>query len=234
MIFVLIGGKNKDSNLNIIEKKSFLLSNKAKPKILYIPQAATNIDKSINKFLELVKDINLDITCLNDSNLDSFEKLVNDADIIYVGGGVSDNLVKFFIDKGFDDILKKYLNSNKIYVGSSAGAMLISKIAMGDKDMYLDNFHNYNYKMVKCLGILNISICPHYQNEDLIIYNDEVKKFHLDSFGIEEDTALVIDNDKFYVIKDKPKASLYYFKNGEEMIPLYEGNIYQKAGGFYI
>ena len=183
MIFVLIGGKNKDSNLNIIEDKSFKLTNIFKPKLLYVPLAAPNIEKSINKFHKLVSNLNIDITDLTYDNLANFDTLLNDSDIIYVGGGISDNLVKIFKDNGLDIILKKYLSSNKIYIGSSAGAMLVSKIAMGDKDMYSDNFHNYNYKMVNCLNILNISICPHYQNEDLIIYNDEVKKLKIAQKG---------------------------------------------------
>ena len=232
MIFVLIGGKNKDSNLNIIEDKSFKLTNIFKPKLLYVPLAAPNIEKSINKFHKLVSNLNIDITDLTYDNLANFDTLLNDSDIIYVGGGISDNLVKIFKDNGLDIILKKYLSSNKIYIGSSAGAMLVSKIAMGDKDMYSDNFHNYNYKMVNCLNILNISICPHYQNEDLIIYNDEVKKLKIDSFGIEEDTALVIDNNNFYVIKDNPNRSLYYFDKENNLIPLYEGIIYHKDEGF--
>jgi len=104
---------------------------------------------------------------------------------------------------------------------------------MGDRDMYSDNFHNYNYKMVECLGILNISICPHFQNEDLIIYNDEVIKLDIDSFGIEEGSALVIDNDKFYVLKDQNKNMIYYYPNdSKKMIPLKAGVIYEKTSGF--
>ena len=46
------------------------------------------------------------------------------------------------------------------------------------------------------------------------------------SFGIEEDTALVIDNNTFYVIKDDKKRSIYYFNKNNKMIPLYENQTY--------
>ena len=226
MIFVLIGGKNKDSKLNIIEAKAFSLSNKEKPFVLYIPFAAKDIDKSYNKFKDLVKGLNCEIECLNFKNINNVRSLFDKADIIYVGGGVSDALVNFFKVNKLDNLLREYLATDKVYVGSSAGAMLVSIIAMGDKDMYSDNYHNYNYKMVNCLGILPISICPHYQNEDLVIYNDAIKSLDMPSFGIEEDTALVVDNNTFYVIKDDKKRSIYYYNKNNKMMPLYENQIY--------
>lgn len=232
MIFVLIGGKSKDDPQTIIEEDVIKLTNKNKPKLLFIPFAATDIDKSITKFHNLVKALPLEITYLNYDNFNDFEKLINENDIIYVGGGISNHLNQFFKDNKLDIILKKYLDSDKIYVGLSAGAMMVTKIAMGDKDLYVDNFHNYGYKMVECINILNISICPHYQNEDLIIYNDEAKKIKLDSFGIEEDTALVIDNEKYYVLKDNKRASLYHIDKDGLLRPLYEGITYEKTGGF--
>lgn len=167
-------------------------------------------------------------------NINQFEQLLIKSDILYIGGGVSDDLVSIFKKYGLDKILKKHINDNIIFAGSSAGAMLFTLSSMGDKYMFSDNYHNYNYKMVDCLNILNITICPHYQNEDLIIYNDALKKYGVDAFGIEEDTCLVIDNNKFFVIKEEGMRSIYYFpvKEDYKMVPLYEGIIYEKDSGF--
>ena len=134
-----------------------------------------------------------------------------------------------FIKYNLDQILIKHQNDNKIFAGLSAGAMLFAKISMGDKYMYVDNFHTYNYKMVKGIGILNISICPHYQREDLIIYNDELRLYGYPSFGIEEDTCVLIDGDRFYCLKDDTRCSIYYFNPDKDylMTSLYEGEIYE-------
>ena len=231
--FILIGGKSKDSNLNHIEDSMLKMTNKKKPTILYCPYAASNMDKSCKKFHELMNNLECEIIDLNMDNINDFDSLLNKADILYIGGGVSDDLVKIFKDYHLDKILYKYLDSNKIYAGSSAGAMLYTRISMGDKDMFSDNYHNYNYKMVECLGILNISICPHYQNEDLIIYNDEIRRYPFDSFGIEEDTAVIIDDNKYGCIKDDRKRSVYYFSSSNYlMVPIYEGEIYEKDSSF--
>ncbi len=231
--FILIGGKGKDSNLNHIEDSMLKMTNKKKPIILYCPYASRDMDKSCIKFHNLMNNLDCEIIDLNMENINEFDSLLNKADILYVGGGVSDDLVRIFKDYHLDRVLIKYLDSDKIYAGSSAGAMLYTKISMGDKDMFTDNYHNYNYKMVECLGLLNISICPHYQNDDLIIYNDEIKKYSFDSFGIEEDTAVIIDNNKYGCIKDDRKRSVYYFaSNNYLMVPIYEGEIYEKDSSF--
>lgn len=234
-MLALIGGKSKDSNLNLIERKLFEFSGKEKPIVLFCPYATINkINESINKFHKLISGINCDVIDLNLDNVNEFDKLMESSDILYIAGGVSDDLVEFFKNNKLDIILKKYLDSDKIIIGSSAGAMLFTSVSMGDKYMFSDNFHNYNYKMVKCLGFVDISICPHYQNEDLVIYNDEIRKYGIPAFGIEEDTCLVIDNDRLFVLKDYKNKSLYYFdnKNNYKMIPLYEGVFYEKNSMF--
>lgn len=234
-MFVLIGGKaNKQILTNNIENEIIKLTKKEKPTILYVGYAAINLEKSNNKFRDLMKNLNCEILFMDYNNINSFEILLNKSDILYIGGGVSDDLIEFFKANKLDIILKNHINDNKIFAGSSAGAMLYTKASMGDKYMFLDNFHNYNYKMVNCLNILNITICPHYQNEDLIIYNDELKKYDCDAFGIEEDSALVIDGNKFYCLKEENRVSVYYFKKDENyrMISLKKGEIYEKDSGF--
>lgn len=231
-IYALIGGKcNRPKVNNRIEKELLKLTGKDIPNVLYCPFAQRDIQKSINKFHQLMEGIPANITDLTYQNEEQFEELLKNADMLYIGGGMSDDLICYFQMKKYDLLLKKYEDSNIIYAGSSAGAMLFCNISMGDKYMYSDNFHNYNYKMVKGLRLLNISMCPHYQNEDLIFYNDAIKEYGLVSFGIEEDTCLVIDSNKYYVLKDDFSMSLYEFdpKNGYKMKPLYEGETYENS-----
>ena len=229
-IFALIGGKaNKPNPTNKIERHIASLAKKSRPRVLYCPYAAiNNIEKSINSFHRLMEGIDCEIIDLTLDNMKDFDTLLDNSDILYIGGGHCDDLVALFIKEGLDKILMKYIDSDKIFAGSSAGAMLFSSYSMGDKYMYTDNFHNYNYKMVKCLNILNIILCPHYQNEDLIVFNDEIKDYHDDAFGLEEDTCLFINGDSFYIIKEEGFRSVYYFnKDNRIMKPLYEDNIYK-------
>lgn len=231
-IYALIGGKvNREKVNNRIEASLLEKIGKEKPVVLYCPYAVKDIDKSITKFHKMMEGLSCTILDLTFENKDSFEELLKNSDMLYIGGGMSDDLIAYFKENKLDEILKKYLTDEKIIVGSSAGAMLLAKISMGDKYMYTDNFHNYNYKMVLGLGILNISMCPHYQNEDLIFYNDEIKKYGLLSFGIEEDCCLVIDKNTYYILKDDKRMSVYEFDPNESyrMKPLYEGELYENS-----
>ena len=234
--FALIGGKsNREVVSNKIEKHLVGLVPKDKPTILYCPYASLNdIDKSINKFYRLVKDIDCNIINMTFDNVDEFELLLKKADILYIGGGHCDELVKFFNEHKLTEVLAKHISSDIIFAGSSAGAMLYTVASMGDRHVYLDNFHYHNYKMVNCLGFLNITICPHYQNDDLVVYNDELRKYPYDAFGVEEDTMVVIEDNKYYVVKEDSNRSVYYFDKDKEylMIPLYEGVCYEKDSSF--
>jgi len=231
-IYALIGGKvNREKINNRIEEKLLGLTKGKTPTVLYCPFAAKDIDKSILKFHSLMDGLNCRIIDLTYQNEEQFEELLKISDMLYIGGGISDDLIAYFREKKFDKILKKYEDRDIIYAGSSAGAMLFCKVSMGDKYMYSDNYHNYNYKMVHGLSLLNISMCPHYQNEDLIFYNDEIKDYGLLSFGIEEDCCLVVDGIKYFILKDDKQRSVYSFnpKEGYKMVPLYEGEIYENS-----
>ena len=225
MIFVLIGGRSI-SNLNNFELEDKILKylDIIEPNILFIPFAAyKDINSSINKFNNLIKDYKCNVKHLIDPYQNNILELFEWADVIYVGGGSATNLVRIFKESGLDKILFNYKDSNKLYMGISAGAMLVSKEAMGDEYIYTNNYHIYNYQMVECLGLLNLVICPHYDHDGLDCFNSEVRKFDCNSYAIEDDTAILI-KDSIKVFKMDNRKSVYLFdkNNDYQMIPLYE------------
>ena len=108
-------------------------------------------------------------------------------------------------------------------MGVSAGAMLFTKYAMGDEYIYTNNYHIYNYQMVKCLGLLNMIICPHYDHDGLDCFNSEVKLYNINAYALEDDTAIVVD-EAIKVFKMDKRKSVYLFDKDKDyqMIPLYE------------
>ena len=76
--------------------------------------------------------------------------------------------------------------------------------------------------MVKCLGLLNIVICPHYDHDGLDCFNDEVAKYGMNAYALEDDTAILIDDD-IKVFKMDKRKSVYLFDKDKDyqMIPLY-------------
>ena len=62
---------------------------------------------------------------------------------------------------------------------------MLSLAGLGDSYSYHDNNHIYNCKMVKGLGILDIIFCPHYEQDDLVIFNDIVNEYDKDVYALE-------------------------------------------------
>jgi peptidase E len=229
-VYALIGGKsNLEVKLNKIEQHILSLTNKEKPKLLYCPYASNDYEKSNKKFKDLINNLPCELYLMSEADYEKFDELLNWCDCIYIGGGASDDLVDLFKSKGFDKLLIKYQNTNKIYAGISAGAMLYTVSAMGDKYAFYDNFITSNYKMVDCLGLIEYTICPHYQSEGLTKYNSDLKNYPYPGLGIEDDTCVIIKDGKISIIKENKTHSVYFFNNKDDfkMIPLYEGSSYE-------
>lgn len=79
--------------------------------------------------------------------------------MIYVQGGNTDYLTKVFRETGFDKLLKDLLET-KVYVGSSAGAMVLGKRI--NTPLYREVYGAANdYGVTEYLGIVELSIMPH-------------------------------------------------------------------------
>ncbi len=203
-----------------------MVENAINKRIFYIPYASKEFSKSFNKFVsecpdeaevilateEMLKDISL------------FEAEFKAAGTIFIAGGSINYLMEIAKRYKLTDIFIKYLDSNKIYAGVSAGAIFYSKFGMGDRDVFLDNGHYYNFKMVEGIGLLPITVCPHYQKEDLILYDDVAKNYPYDGYCIEDDTALFINSNNYDIIKEARYNSIYILKKDEgyKLISLYE------------
>ena len=224
MQFVLIGGRSINNLNNFdLESNVFKHLNITNPNILFVPQAAyKDIYASITKFKNLTKDYNCNIEYLTNLEYSNVDKLFDWADVIYFSGGSATNLVRIVKESSLITCINKYLNSNKIYMGVSAGAMLFTKYAMGDEYIYTNNYHIYNYQMVECLGILDFIICPHYDHDGLDCFNGEVKNYDYNAYALEDDTAILVNED-IKVFKMDRRKSVYLFdkEKGYQMIPLY-------------
>ena len=222
--YFLVGGKDDDLKSNYLEKTLLSLTKKIRPRILFFPTAMRDSQNTINHFIKTFNNLLVDIEVITlykkEYSFKNLDELFENSDIIYFSGGNTATLVEKVKELKIDILLKKYESTNKIYAGISAGAILYTISGMGDSYSYMDHGKVYNYKMVDGLGMLNFYICPHYQKEDLYIFNDEIKDKDL-AYGIEDDTALFIDDNKKSCYKASKRHSIYEFRKGL-MSPLYE------------
>lgn len=213
MKFYLMGGETPGKTK--LYENMLKITKKDCPKILYFANASFDIQNSLDRFKKQMNGLNCQIDLFLNQDVS-----LNDYDILYFGGGITQKIV--FELRYIKD---KILSSNCLIAGSSAGANMWFLAGVGDYYSYYDNFHTYNYKLVKGFGAINATFCPHYQKEDLIVYNDMLKEYATDGFAFENDTALFLNDSFFEIYKQVNSSSAYWFKRKEKykMIPLYEG-----------
>ena len=130
---------------NLIEPfEKFIGRSSSGLKVAFIPDAGLKTigDKSWidEELTELVTNLKwqVDKITLANENEESLEKLLG-YDVVYVNGGYSGYLAKVMRESGFDKILPKLLNKGVIYVGSSAGSMVLSKVQDSASFLFLVN-----------------------------------------------------------------------------------------------
>lgn len=210
-MLVLIGGCNFSNKENkLIHTKIIECAKKPKPSLLYIHVSNKNISDIINCFNEF--DIDLRI----------YEKLsdIDNADIIFIGGGNTQDLINRFNKEGITDKLISYLDK-KIICGVSAGAIFWFNKYYSDTYSYSDNFNTYNYKLLSGINYFKPYITPH--------FNEPGKENFIDSIDdnlaicLENNTALFIDKDSIDYVIDRKGAAIYYYLN-KKLNLLTDGN----------
>ena len=129
------------------------------------------------------------------------------ADVIYVEGGNTDYLMSVFNKTGVGKLLPELLQ-NKVYVGSSAGAVAMGRRVSTDNYQQIyagkDTFGTTAY-----LEIVDFTIKPHMGSDyfpknrpdilqkALVGYNGTV-------YGLTDDAAIIIDGESMYTVGTTP------------------------------
>ena len=153
------GGFGRNPKHNLIEKYLLDQSCKEKPNIVFIPTASAE-DKSyiVNYYSCFSK-----LDC-SPSHITLFQRtprldsIINQADIIYIGGGNTKSMLAVWREWKLDQLLFKAYNEGTILSGVSAGA--ICWFEQGITDSWASNLNTLD-----CLGFIDGMACPHYQEE---------------------------------------------------------------------
>ena len=197
------GGFGRNPNNPIIEDYIVNLSPAKKPKIAFFPTAsAENIQYIVNFYTAFTK-LNCspkDISLFKKTP--DLESVIDEADIIYVGGGNTKSMLAVFSEWGLDELIINAYKQGKVLAGVSAGA--ICWFERGVTDSW-----DSELKVLDCLGVLKGVCCPHYDGE--ADRRPSVEKFLKNkifdsSLCIEDGAAVHYHNDQF-------KTAVSFYKN---------------------
>lgn len=158
----------------------------------------TKVTENFGGNLELVNLLALDIQ--------DVKERMDKSDVIFVLGGHTDYLMSVFDKSGFSKLLPELLKT-KVYVGSSAGSMVLGKRL--STEAYKKIYSEKNiYGVSRYLEFVDISIMPHLNSphfpnrkETLL---DAAGKHKGVIYGLQDDCAIVVEGDNISTIGSKP------------------------------
>lgn len=157
-----IGRKGTEYETQKIDKEIVALANKQSPNFLFLGFANVN---HIESYFRVIKRNYRNLGCISKTilkkELDNRELILerfNNADIIYMGGGNTLELMKILKQYDMISLLEEAYNDGKVICGLSAGAIAICKYGLSDARKYKE----FKLTKVKGIGLVDLLVCPHY------------------------------------------------------------------------
>ena len=149
---------------------------------------------------------NLELVNLLALDAEDIKERLEKSDVIFVVGGHTDYLMSVFNKSGLSSMLPELLKS-KVYVGSSAGSMVLGKRL---SEMAYEKIYNERntYGVDKYLELADIAVMPHLDSphfpnrkETLL---EAVKEHPGVVYGLRDDAAIIVEDNKITTIGSEP------------------------------
>lgn len=212
MAIVLYGSGEFTDSVNQIDKfliKKFKLKN-----VAVVPTAAGK-EKDWYKWLDMAENhfkklnlnlIRIEVTNKKEANDPAIVNRIKQADWIFYSGGQPDYLFETINNSLLWNLTMDKYRAGVLLSGSSAGAMILGKYIIDRPFKAILQKTNENW--LQTFGIIDYTILPHFNrmNQFKPLLNQLIKNAPADIknniIGIDEDTALLIENKKMKKIGD--------------------------------
>ncbi len=204
----------------VFDKEIIVLTGKETPNFLFIGLANPYPDYYFNVMDGIYREMygcNTDYLTYEDiRNKELSSKKIEQADIIYVGGGNTHKLMLLLRRFGIDEMLKKAYFDDKVMCGVSAGA--ICWCSHGNSDSRKISTNSNQQIRVRGLGFVDILFCPHYVKQKFRAdsLKEMMKKtYRIPAVGL-DNAALEIVDGKYKILKleEGAVAKKCYWKRG--------------------
>ncbi len=200
-ILLTSGGITNQSMVNVL--KSWVKD----INIVFIPTAA-NVEEGdkdwlITDYVNCHKLGSVDIVDISALDKKIWLPRLQKANVIVVGGGNTEYLMKCLISSGLKKELPELLK-DEVYVGISAGSIVLSKtLSASSEFLYGDE----SKKAVAGLGYIDFNVRPHLNSPHFkrvrdSILKEIVKKLEGDTYALDDNSAVVFDDKKISVVSE--------------------------------
>jgi len=202
-----------------MDREIIRLSGKKHPKLLFIPTASSDSERYWRHVQEYFGDF---LKCRADvlflvsqrPSYESIRRKILSADIVYVGGGNTLQMMRLWRRLGVDKILKEAYGRGIVLSGISAGSICWFESGHSDS-MSFYNPQKWEYINVKGLGLISGIHCPHYNSMTRGVprrkhFRDMIRKTGGVGIAIENNCAIVFEDGRLArVIASKSYARAY-------------------------
>jgi dipeptidase E len=219
VIVAIGGGEIRTRGTASIDRETIRLSNKKNPKLLFIPTASSDserywkrVQEYFGKFLKCRTDVLLLIK--EQPSKEQIRKKILSADIIYVGGGNTLQMMRVWRSLGVDKLIKSAYENGTVLSGISAGSICWFDSGHSDS-MSFYNPRKWKYTNVRGLGFIRGIHCPHYDSKTRGIprrkdFRNMIRKSGGIEIAVENNCAIEFIDGRFYkVISSKNYSRAY-------------------------
>lgn len=217
-IVAIGGGELRQGETAKIDEYIVKLSRKDNPKLLFIPTASSDAEG----YIELVNKKYVELGCIVDSlciitntySNEQIKEMILSADIIYVGGGDTVMMMEKWKEYNVDKYLIQAYEGDLVLSGLSAGSICWFVFGHSDSE-HFKNSGQWDYIRAFGLGLIPAAHCPHYNQEGREGFDYMMKNENIPGIALEDNTALVLIDGKYQIIKADEKRKAYKIKSIE-------------------
>jgi len=240
---VAIGGGKIGTRATLpIDREIIRLSNKKHPKLLFIPTASSDSEvyrKQIRKYFGDFLKCGTDVLFLikEKPSREQIRRKISSADIVYVGGGNTLQMMSIWRRLGVDKLLMAAYAKGTVLAGISAGSICWFDSGHSDS-MSFYNPRKWKYINVKGLGIIQGINCPHYNGKTGGIprrtnFQDLIQKTGGMGIAIDNNCAIQFrDGQVFKVLVSKSRARAYRVFKENGMLLRYRSLLMNKIRSY--
>lgn len=210
------GGFSMEPDNLLLDQYILQQSPSQNPKVCFLPTASGDSDGYIRRFYTAFTQLACRPSHLSlfRPPIEGLASVLNEQDIVYVGGGSTINMLAIWKIWELDRLLKQAWEDGTILCGLSAGSLCWFEEGLSDSVI------PGQYEKIECLGFLKGSHCPHYDGEQKRqpTYRRLIGSKAL-SAGIAADDGVALHyvEDKLKtVVSSRPEAKAYWISAEEE------------------
>lgn len=195
---LMLGGNERYSKENFLFRRFIELAGGRYARIVIIPTASSFPEDTASFFARFFRGFgvnSVDVAWLLELNDISsrYEDLVEDASGIFFTGGDQERILRVILDSPIHDILKRKMRENVVIAGTSAGAMVFTKISILGSNSY--GLYIEDVKLGRGLGLLEDFVVDTHFIERNRFWRllHVVSKHNVVGIGISEDTGVLYD-----------------------------------------